>query len=313
MKNAQWTAKQHDTGVRLDKFLAAADRLKSRASAVRALEHGKVSVNGEEAAVSDAARRLFVGDVVRLWVDRPGSARVPSRTRRSRHLDVIYEDDVLLVVNKPPGILSVPLERKPGVPSVYEQIVAALRSHGKRRPFIVHRIDQDTSGLIVFAKNAAAQRALKAQFASREPERLYLAVVQGHPLPPEGTWHDRIVWDERALIQKKTRSRDPHGLDAVLRYRTLEALTGASLLEVQLGTGRRNQIRIQARLNGHPLIGDRRYGSAPDERRPISFGRQALHACRLSFDHPADGRALRFEAPVPEDLLDLLARLRTRR
>ena len=313
MKNTQWTAGQDDTGVRLDKFLAAAGRLKSRASAVRALERGKVYVNGEEAALSDAARRLSIGDVVRLWVDRPGSAKAPSRTRRSRDLDVVYEDDVLLVVNKPPGILSVPLERKPDAPSVYEQIVAGFRSHGKRRPFIVHRIDQDTSGLIVFAKDAAAQRKLKAQFASREPERVYLAVVQGHPLPPEGTWHDRIVWDEKALIQKKTHPGDPRGLDAVMRYRTLEAFAGASLLEVHLGTGRRNQIRIQARLKGHPLLGDQRYGSGPGERRPISFGRQALHACRLSFHHPTDGRAMCFEAPVPEDLLDLLARLRTRR
>ena len=282
--------------------------MKSRASATRALERGKIYVNGEEAALGDAARRLSVGDVVRLWADRPGSARARPRPRRSRDLDVVHEDDVLLVVNKPPGILSVPLERKPGVPSVYEQIVARLRSHGKRRPFIVHRIDQDTSGLIVFVRDAAAQRKLTAQFASREPERVYLAVVQGRPSPPEGTWHDRIVWDERALVQKETRPGDPRALDAVLRYRTLEAFAGASLLEVHLGTGRRNQIRIQARLKGHPLIGDRRYGSGPDD--PIAFGRQALHAWRLSFVHPTDGRAVRFEAPIPRDFADLLAKLR---
>jgi 23S rRNA pseudouridine1911/1915/1917 synthase len=96
-----------------------------------------------------------------------------------------------------------------------------------------------------------------------------------------------------------------------MRYTTLEAFAGASLLEVHLGTGRRNQIRIQAELHGHPLIGDRRYGSGTDN--PVAFRRQALHAWRLSFVHPTDGRALRFEAPVPEDLLDLLARLRTRR
>jgi 23S rRNA pseudouridine1911/1915/1917 synthase len=313
MRNAQWTAGQDEAGVRLDKFLAAAGRLKSRAGAVSALERGKIYVNGEEAVLGDAARRLSAGDVVRLWVDRPGSRRVRPRTGRSRDLDVVYEDGVLLVVNKPAGILSVPLERKPDVPSVYEQVVTRLRSHGKRRPFVVHRIDQDTSGLIVFAKDAQAQSTIRAQFARHEPERVYLAVVHGHPSPPDGTWHDRLVWDEKALIQKETHPRDPHGLDAVLTYRTVEAFAGASLLEVRLRTGRRNQIRIQARLRGHPLIGDQRYASAPDERRAIPFGRQALHAYRLAFDHPGDGRALRFEAPVPDDLADLLARLRKRR
>jgi 23S rRNA pseudouridine1911/1915/1917 synthase len=313
MRNAEWTSGQDDAGVRLDKFLAAPERLKSRANSVRALERGKIYINGEEAVLSDAARRLSAGDVVRLWADRPGSRRARPRTGPSRDLDAVYEDDVLLVVNKPPGILSVPLERKLDVPSVYEQIVTRLRSHGKRRPFIVHRIDQDTSGLIVFAKDAQAQRRMKEQFARREPERVYLAVVYGHPSPPEGTWHDRLVWDEKALIQKETHPRDPRGLDAVLTYRTLEAFTGASLLEVHLRTGRRNQIRIQARLRGHTLIGEQRYGSGPGELGPISFGRQALHAHRLVFDHPTDGRALRFEAPLPEDFADLLARLRKRR
>lgn len=310
MRNAQWTAGQADAGVRLDKFLAAAGRLASRASAVSALERGKIFLNGEEAVLSDASRRLSAGDIVRLWVDRPGSRRSRPRSGRSRDLDVVYEDDVLLVVNKPPGILSVPLERKLDVPSVYEQIVAGLRSHGKRRPFVVHRIDQATSGLIVFAMDAQAQRRMKAQFARREPERVYLAIVHGHPLPPEGTWTDTLVWDEKALIQKETHPRDPRGLDAVLTYRTLEAFAGASLLEVHLRTGRRNQIRIQAQLRGHALIGDQRYGLGPDERRQISFRRQALHAYWLAFKHPTDGRALRFEAPVPEDFAALLTRLR---
>jgi 23S rRNA pseudouridine1911/1915/1917 synthase len=313
MRNAEWTAGQEDAGVRLDKFLAAPERLNSRARSVSALERGKIYVNGEEVLLSDASRRLSAGDIVRLWADRPGSRRARPRTGTSRDLDVVYEDDVLLVVNKPAGILSVPLERKLDVPSVYDQIEARLRSHGKRRPFIVHRIDQDTSGLIVFAKDSQAQRRMRAQFARREPERVYLAVVYGHPEPPEGTWHDTLVWDEKALIQKETHPRDPRGMDAVLSYRTLETFSGSSLVEVRLRTGRRNQIRIQAKLRGHPLVGEPRYRSGPREADPIAFGRQALHAYRLAFDHPSDGRALRFEAPLPEDFADLLARLRKRR
>ena len=124
-------------------------------------------------------------------------------------LDIVYEDDALLVVNKPAGMLSVPLERNPDVPSVYGQIEQRFRSHGKRRPFVVHRIDQDTSGLVVFAKDPTSQQRLKTQFARRQPERVYLAVVYGHPTPPAGTWRDVLVWDTKALIQKETHRQRP--------------------------------------------------------------------------------------------------------
>lgn len=312
MADTQWTATVGDAGVRLDKYLAAAERLGSRAKAVTALERGKIYVNEAEVALADAARRIAVGDVVRIWMDRPGSARRKPRTGPSRDIDVIFEDDVLLVVNKPAGMLSVPLERKTELPSVYEQIEDRFRSHGKRRPFIVHRIDQDTSGLVVFAKDAESQRRLKAQFARREPERVYLAVVYGCPSPSSGTWRDTLVWDTKALIQKETHPRDPKGMDAISEYHVLERFTDASLIEVRLQTGRRNQIRIQARLRGHTLVGEERYVYGPDTLRPITFGRQALHACRLGFDHPSDERELSFEAPLPPDLEDLLTRLRRR-
>ena len=312
MTDSKWIAAAGDVGVRLDKFLASAERLGSRAKAVAALERGKIYVNEGEVALTDAARRLASGDVVRVWMDRPGSARRKPRTGPVGDIDVIFEDDVLLVVNKPAGMLSVPLERKSELPSVYEQIEDRFRSHGKRRPFIVHRIDQDTSGLVVFAKDAEAQRRLKVQFARREPERVYLAVVYGCPSPSSGTWRDTLVWDTRALIQKETHPRDPKGMDAISEYHVLERFKDASLIEVRLQTGRRNQIRIQARLRGHTLVGEERYVYGPDTLRPITFGRQALHAFRLGFDHPTDERELHFEAPLPADFEDLLARLRRR-
>ncbi len=237
-------------------------------------------------------------------MDRPGSARRKPRTGPVGDIDVIFEDDVLLVVNKPAGMLSVPLERKTELPSVYEQIEDRFRSHGKRRPFIVHRIDQDTSGLVVFAKDAESQRRLKAQFARREPERVYLAVVYGCPTPSSGTWRDTLVWDTKALIQKETHPRDPKGMDAISEYHVVERFREASLIEVRLQTGRRNQIRIQARLRGHTLVGEERYIYGPDTLRPITFGRQALHAYRLGFDHPSDDRELTFEAPPPPDFED---------
>lgn len=310
MADAEWTAAGTDAGVRLDKFLAAPDRLGSRSRAVTSLERGKVFVNGAEAGLPDAARRLAAGDVVRLWIDRPGSAKRRPRTGPAGELDIVFEDDDLVVVNKPAGILSVPLERKADAISVYEQIEDRDRSRGKRRPLVVHRIDQDTSGLVMFAKHAQAQQRLKAQFARREPERIYLAVVYGHPYPHEGTWRDTLVWDTKALIQKETHPHDPSGLRAISEYRVIESFREASLIEVRLRTGRRNQIRIQARLRGHTLVGEERYVYGPATLRPIAFGRQALHAYRLRCAHPADDREVTFEAPPPADFRDLLSRLR---
>jgi 23S rRNA pseudouridine1911/1915/1917 synthase len=307
---AEWTIADADAGTRLDKFLAAPERLGSRARATTAIERGKVFVNGEEALMAAAATRLAAGDRVRVWMDRPGSAKARARAQRVEDVVILYEDESLLVVNKPAGLLAVPLERKADAPSVFDRLEDHFRSRGKRKPLVVHRIDRDTSGLVVFAKTLAAQQAIKDQFRRREPERVYLAVVYGQPSPSSGTWRDHLVWDDKALIQKETHPNDPRASDAISDYRVIETFAAASLIEVRLETGRRNQIRIQARLRGHTLVGEKRYTYGPDEMRTIPFERQALHAYRLSFLHPADGRPLTFEAPVPADLESLLGRLR---
>ncbi len=313
MSNTEWRVDARADGMRLDKYLADSGRLGSRGRAVAALERGKIFVNDSEVSPADAGRRLATGDVVRVWQDRPGSARRRSLTGQAGDLDVVYDDDALIVVNKPAGILSVPLERRPDAPSVFDQIEERLRSHGRRRPFPVHRIDQDTSGLVVFAKDAATQRILKDQFRRREPDRIYWAVVYGTPDPRLGVWRDVLVWDEKALIQKETHPSDPRGNEAVTHYRVVESFSGASLVELSLRTGRRNQIRIQARLRGHTLVGEQRYIYGPESLRPIDFGRHALHAKRLSVRHPSDGRQLEFEAALPRDFVDLLTRLRRHR
>lgn len=311
MPEPGWTVPPEEAGTRLDKFLAHADRLGSRSRAAAAIERGKVYLNANLA--TDGSTRLAQNDVVRVWMDKPGSARRPTRPGPRGDLDIAYEDDVLVVVNKPAGVLTVPLERKRDAPSVFDQIVMYLKPAGRRRPFVVHRIDQDSSGLVVFAKDPISQGRLKAQFKRREPERVYLAVVYGKPDPPSGTWRDRLVWDTTALIQKETHPRDPQGTDAICEYTTLETFRDASLIEIRLETGRRNQIRIQARLRGHTLVGEQRYTYGPDSLRTIAFGRHALHARRLAFRHPVDERAMEFEAPLPKDLEDLLVRLRKSR
>ena len=308
----QWTVAGDGAGTRLDKYLAAPDRAGSRSKAAAALERGKVFVNDLEVSLTDAAALLRPGDVVRLWMDRPGSAKKRSTLGELRDMPVVFEDDWLIVLNKPAGLLAVPLplERRNDAPSVFEDLKIYLRQRSRRRPFVVHRIDRDTSGLVLFAKSAAAQERLKEQFKRREPERVYQAVVYGHPSPAQGTWHDTLVWDTKALIQKETSARDPLGKEAIAHYRLVEEMPTTSLIEVSLVTGKRNQIRIQARLRGHTLIGERRYVYGPDELRPIAFPRQALHAYRLTFGHPADGRELSFEAPPPADMAALIERLR---
>jgi 23S rRNA pseudouridine1911/1915/1917 synthase len=308
-----WAVPAESAGVRLDKFLAATERLGSRGRVVAALDKGQVFLNERELDRTAAGSALQPGDVVRVWRDRPGSARRRRGPVQAGEVDILFEDDWLLVENKPAGILSVPLERKRDELSTFDCLETYLRPHGKRRPLVVHRIDRDTSGLVVFAKTIKSQEQLKDQFRRREVERVYLALVYGHPTPAEGTWRDHLAWDSRALVQKETGPGDPRAKEAISRYRVLETYAGVSLVEVRLVTGKRNQIRLQARLRGHTLVGERRYVYGPESLRPIPFGRQALHAMRLSFRHPADGRPLTFEAATPVDFSEMVVRLRRSR
>ncbi|PYQ79156.1 MAG: RluA family pseudouridine synthase [Acidobacteria bacterium] len=310
MANRTWTAGPSDAGLRLDKFLADPARLGSRARAAAALQRGKIFVNDRETTTADAGARLARGDTVRVWMDRPGSAKRQTSLGDDRDLPIVYEDEALIVLNKPAGLLAVPLERRGDARSVFEDLKEYLRKRRRPRPLVVHRIDRDTSGLVLFAKNALVHARLKTQFARHLPERIYLAVVYGQPQPSSGTWRDHLVWDQKALIQKETHPRDPRAKQAISRYRVVETLKDASLVEVTLVTGRRNQIRLQARLRGHMLVGEQRYVYGPDSLRTITFPRQALHAARLALDHPITGRRVSFEAPLPDDLVTLIAKLR---
>jgi 23S rRNA pseudouridine1911/1915/1917 synthase len=306
-----WTVGADEAGQRLDKYLAAPDRAGSRRRASDALARGRVFVNREEADPTTGSRLVGEGDVVRLWIDRPGSASRKPRPATRDGLDIVHEDEDLVVVNKPAGLLTVPLDGDSSAPSVLALLWDRFRSHGTRAPLVVHRIDKDTSGLVLFALHERAQKTLVAQFARRTPDRVYLALVIGHPSPTAGTWHDRLAWDADAFVQRPAREGDPEARDAAADYRVVSSFAESSLLEVRLHTGRQGQIRAQAQLRGHALVGDRRY--RPREGAPghgIAFPRQALHAQRLAFDHPADGRRVEVTAPMPEDLRALVDRLR---
>lgn len=313
----QWEVADAEAGLRLDAFLAVAGRLGSRGRARWALERGKVFVNDADASPSDGGSRLAVGDRVRLWLDRPGSAsaRLRSAVRRDGELPIVYEDDALIVVNKPAGLLTVPLAARAEAASVADELRHYLRGQGKREPLVVHRIDRDTSGLVMFAKQPAAQLALKEQFERQEPERVYLAVVQGVPEPAAGTWHDWLTWDGDELVQVVSRPGDPRARESRSEYRVVEAFPAgpAALIEVRLISGKRNQIRVQAERHGHPLIGEQLYTAGVgtlDAHDLPPFHRQALHAWRLACRHPSTGRRIAFEAPLPVDLQELVEAIR---
>lgn len=304
-----------DADQRLDKWLAAPDRLGSRSKSLNAIERGKVFVNDIEQSSKDAARRVVADERVRVWHDRPGSATKRYFERHDSGLHILYEDESLLVINKPAGLLTVPLATQPDEPSLLNQVQSHLRSARRITPLVVHRIDRDTSGLVVFAKTPTAMANLKDQFEKRQPERVYLAFVHGIPREESGSWKDMLVWDQeelkqRPLAQRPATMKNP-AKSAITNFHVIEKYAAASLLEIRLVTGKRNQIRVQASLHGYPLIGEKMYRDANRTGPRIEFGRQALHASRLSFIHPTTGQRLQFEAPLPADLVMLQTRLKS--
>jgi 23S rRNA pseudouridine1911/1915/1917 synthase len=310
MNDKSWQVSESEVGLRLDKWLSATERLGSRSKALSAIERGKVFVNGAEQTVADAARRVLAGETVRLWMDRPGSAEHRYTDRHDSGLHLLYEDSSLLVINKPEGMLTVPLPSQPDEPSLLKHLKRHLRSSKKSESLVVHRIDRDTSGIVVFAKTPEAQQKLKDQFERRTAERVYLAVVYGHLKPEAGTWRDFLAWDQDEMRQKRAERRDRNAKEAVCHYRTLETFSGTSLIEVSLVTGKRNQIRVQAGLRGHPMVGEKKYVYEPAPIDRIKFGRQALHAHRLKFLHPINERPMSFEVAPPEDFQELIQKLR---
>jgi len=245
------------------------------------LTASRVRVNGAIVRRGDVA--VGVDDRVELNEPPPPACPPPLR--------LVHEDADVLVVDKPPGLLTIATERE-RERTAYRLLrdwIAARRIESARL-FIVHRLDRETSGLIVFAKSAAAKQRLQAQFAARAVERIYVALVEGVVRRAQGTLTSRLI-EDRALRVRTTDGRV--GREAITRYRVLERRRNTTLLELQLVTGRRAQIRAQLAAAGHPIAGDREYGSRTDP-----LGRLALHATRLAFVHPRRGR-LSFDSPAP--------------
>lgn len=266
---------------------------------------GCVRRNGRTVAKVD--ERLREGDVVEVSVDPERRYASQAAVRRGGDgWRVVHEDDDVVVIDKEAGVLTVPTEAPSG-DSLEEMLIASYRKRGHKKPslHVVHRIDRFTSGLVAFARHHPAARELKRQFLERTPDRIYVAVAEGRIEPARGRLVHSLAENPKSL-KVHVAALASEGREASLRYRVVERLPHASVLEVTLETGRRNQIRVQLAASGHPIVGDLAYG------RPSPWiDRAALHAHRLAIDSPRGRRRLRFESPVPADMKRLIAKLRS--
>ncbi|MBU1253350.1 MAG: RluA family pseudouridine synthase [Alphaproteobacteria bacterium] len=308
------TAKEIITGTidrasRLDKALAGAAGL-SRERVKRLIADGAISVGG--AVALDPSRKIAAG--AQFAIALP-PAKPLDVEPQDIPLTVAFEDEHLIVVDKPAGMVV-----HPAAGNRDATLVNALLFHcagrlsginGVARPGIVHRIDKDTSGLIVVAKTDAAHEGLAGQFADHSIHRRYLAVCAGHPNPPSGTIEARLGRSDRDRKKMAVLPEDAErGKHAITHYRAIRRLDHATLIECRLETGRTHQVRVHLMSIGHPLLGDPIYGRTPKALRALlselGFTRQALHAAELGFIHPATGEKVQFTAELPRDMRELI-------
>ncbi len=289
---------------RLDSFLAGKIEDLSRSRIQELIREQHIQLNGQP---TKPRQSVSPGDRISVFVPEP----VPDEALpEDIPLRILFEDDDLLVIDKDPGLVVHPAAGHPG-----GTLVNALLHHcggklagigGVQRPGIVHRLDKDTSGCIVAAKNDAAHQSLTAQFAARATEKLYLAVAQSPPAPPEGTVFTHIA-RHRVNRQKMDVVDPPLGRPSITDYQTLAADPSdrTALILCRLHTGRTHQIRVHMRHLGSPLLGDPIYSHPP--RQPRQPGRLMLHAWRLAFDHPRSGERIETLAPIPAPFAPWLA------
>ncbi|MEO5370989.1 MAG: RluA family pseudouridine synthase [Magnetococcus sp. DMHC-1] len=313
-------------GSRVDQALTACDHTMSRSAIQRLIKQGAVQRCGPatigsvpEEPVLDSAAKVRTGERYRILLPdpEPGTA-LPEKIP----LVVRFEDAHLLVIDKPAGLVV-----HPGAGNPQGTLVNALLHHcggtisgvgGPFRPGIVHRLDKDTSGLLVVAKSDAVHRHLAQQFAQHTVTRRYLALVKGHPAQTRGTVDAPI--GRHATLRTRMAVTSHHGRTAITHYTILEKLPGFAFIACRLETGRTHQIRVHLAHIGHPLLGDPVYSRAfhppphwPEsvQQKVVTLGRQALHATTLGFTHPVTEERLEYDSPLPEDFMSLLGALRS--
>lgn len=298
-------------GWRLDRALASALPTLSRERVKALISSGGVA--GPAGLVRDPAVKALAGDYA-VTIPDPKPAH---NEAQDIALEIVHEDEHLLIVDKPAGMVV-----HPAAGNFDGTLVNALLHHcagrlsgigGVARPGIVHRIDKDTSGLLVVAKTDVAHEGLAAQFAKHDIDRRYLAITTGIPIPTAGTV-DAPLARSAANRKKIAVVADGRGKRAVTHYRIVEPLKGAALVECRLETGRTHQVRVHMASIGHPLLGDPVYGRPRGEHRELlkrlDFERQALHAAELGFVHPVTKLKLAFKSALPSDIQELFGALR---
>jgi 23S rRNA pseudouridine1911/1915/1917 synthase len=290
MATFRFSVAEADAGSRLDQALAARAEIASRALAERLLRDGAVHVDG---AMRAKSHRLAAGSVVEVDLPGPPLALEPEPVT----VPVVYEDEHLLVLDKPAGLVV-----HPGAGATKRTLAGQLLSLGAaggddpERPGIVHRLDRDTSGLLVVARSEDAHAALQTAIRRRELERRYLALVRGHPRSATGRIDAAIGRDRRDPTRRSLDTDEPR--EAVTHFDVKEQLTEHALLDVRLETGRTHQIRVHLAAIDLPVAGDPQYGARGD----LGLARQFLHAYRLRFAHPVTGEEIDATSPLPPDL-----------
>jgi 23S rRNA pseudouridine1911/1915/1917 synthase len=284
------------SGLRLDRFLAGLPEVGSRSAAERLLSERRVLLDG---AAAGKSTRLVGGEEIDLEVLEARPQLVPEEVG----LRIAYEDEHLLVVDKPAGVVVHPSGGHATGTLVHGVLAHGAAGGEEERPGIVHRLDRDTSGLLVVARSEEAHRRLKNMVRRHELERTYLALVRGRPRSRAGRIEAPIGRDRRDPTRQSLDTESPR--DAVTHFELVEQLGDYALLRVRLETGRTHQIRVHLAAIGLPVVGDAVYG-APEP----ALGRQFLHAARLAFTHPFTGERVDMESPLPADLAGFLHELR---
>lgn len=302
------------SGMRLDRALADLHPDISRERLKALILSGHVESVGGAPGALNPSMKVTAGEIFAVSIPPIAAAEAAPQ---DIPLVIVHEDADLIVIDKPAGLVV-----HPAAGNLDGTLVNALLHHcrgelsgigGVSRPGIVHRIDKDTSGLLVVAKSDRAHEGLARQFQEHSIERLYAAIVYGVPTPAAGTI-DTWIGRSDADRKKMAVHREGRGKHAVTHYRSVERLYGTTLIECRLETGRTHQVRVHMAHSGHPLIGDQVYGRDRKGFKSIletvGFKRQALHAKQLGFIHPVNGETLRFESPLPADMQELLSQLR---
>ena len=290
-----------EAGERIDAVLARHARV-TRTLAQRALRDGAVTVNGE---VARPSLRVAEGDEVEGTVPQPTFSPPAAE---DIPIEVRYDDERVLVISKPPGLVTHPAagHETGTLVNALLGLGVSLSGAGSTRPGIVHRLDKDTSGLLLVAKDDEAWTHLVEALRRRDVERRYLALVRGTPASSSGTVDAPMG---RNPVHRRKMAVVPDGRPAVTHYRTLRGDGKVTLLEATLETGRTHQIRVHLAHLGHPVLGDRAYGGWSDRVAELGLTRPFLHAYQLAFPHPDDNRRVAVEDPLPEDLVTVLEAL----